>query len=725
MLRSWRTGVCLAGTLSFTACFNAAIADDATIACGGNADCPTPLVCASLVSRCVAPDGDRTAPAVASSTLSARRIGAAGRLDVDVVTDEPILDGSLLQVGAATIALTLADPATGGRAGIDAAALDGEGVYPVSVLLVDIAGNLGAAVLGTLEVDATAPAIEDGSLTVVVQQPAGTATVADPPLAPGGTIDVRFRLDDLAAVVDRVALVNDSGEDIAIGFINRTSNAWHFALAFDDAVADGPRSLVVDARDDVGNVARLVVASVDVVGSIVDTCVALDEAGAPLCTDADGDGFFGPGEGCAVGQATDCDDTRTLVFPGAVEVAGDDIDDDCDGTLLSFDDAEAEGRAIFVAPDAPVDAAGTRTEPVDLVVAAARAATQRATLHLQAGTYALPDDRVFLHGSMVGGYGPDWQPGSTRTTLVALDPVAFDADTSGNLATPPLLLRSLDLRGVFCIAVIAPPEGPLFVGDLDVENEDSNCTSVTAFLVSGPVVRLVDSRIRLVSTGTGDARGVNGGTDVRVIDTTIELDALSGGAIGVGSPETGLVARSRISVRGDEVIAVQGALDVVNSHLQVFGRPTRQIFFGDGGLAGDGVFAHNTIEVDGEPGTRLFGVSSNGGVIVANDVVVRGHGDAAAIRLEDFRPVTAALHHNRIALEGGGCVVGLGRTGATCVSPDDCSVCGASVGNTVAPASPAPVSAIALGAPSTTAIDVDGACRPAVSGPGAQAAQER
>jgi len=46
------------------------------------------------------------------------------------------------------------------------------------------------------------------------------------------------------------------------------------------------------------------------------------------CTDADGDGYYAEG-GC--GTEVDCDDSDETVHPGAVEICGDGIDQDCDG----------------------------------------------------------------------------------------------------------------------------------------------------------------------------------------------------------------------------------------------------------------------------------------------------------------------------------------------------------------------------------------------------------
>jgi len=51
---------------------------------------------------------------------------------------------------------------------------------------------------------------------------------------------------------------------------------------------------------------------------------------APSCTDADGDGFAVEGGNCG---PVDCDDTDPAINPGAMEVCGDGIDNDCDGMV--------------------------------------------------------------------------------------------------------------------------------------------------------------------------------------------------------------------------------------------------------------------------------------------------------------------------------------------------------------------------------------------------------
>ena len=83
----------------------------------------------------------------------------------------------------------------------------------------------------------------------------------------------------------------------------------------------------------------------------------------PLYADTDGDGFGAgpkayacPGDGWSANDA-DCDDTDPSLRPGAWDVPGDDIDQDCTGTLRCYIDEDGDGFGID-AFDLSIDCTG-------------------------------------------------------------------------------------------------------------------------------------------------------------------------------------------------------------------------------------------------------------------------------------------------------------------------------------------------------------------------------
>ncbi|HSF15090.1 MAG TPA: MopE-related protein [Vicinamibacteria bacterium] len=66
------------------------------------------------------------------------------------------------------------------------------------------------------------------------------------------------------------------------------------------------------------------VSGFDALGNIL--CSTVSDIPPPVCTDADGDGFFAEIDGCGT---ADCRDSDPSVFPGAPELCNDETDNDC------------------------------------------------------------------------------------------------------------------------------------------------------------------------------------------------------------------------------------------------------------------------------------------------------------------------------------------------------------------------------------------------------------
>jgi hypothetical protein len=87
--------------------------------------------------------------------------------------------------------------------------------------------------------------------------------------------------------------------------------------------------------------------------------------------DADGDGYGGvpatprcDGAAGFAADSTDCDDADPAVNPVATEVAGDDADQDCDGTELCYTDADGDGfRGSTTVASADTDCADAGEAP--------------------------------------------------------------------------------------------------------------------------------------------------------------------------------------------------------------------------------------------------------------------------------------------------------------------------------------------------------------------------
>ncbi len=83
------------------------------------------------------------------------------------------------------------------------------------------------------------------------------------------------------------------------------------------------------------------------------------DAAPGACEDADGDGYFA-GDGCD-GAQLDCDDSDESAFPGAEEICGDDVDNNCDGQVDEGCQACTDGESRDCGTDEGECSSGVQT----------------------------------------------------------------------------------------------------------------------------------------------------------------------------------------------------------------------------------------------------------------------------------------------------------------------------------------------------------------------------
>jgi hypothetical protein len=189
--------------------------------------------------------------------------------------------------------------------------------------------DLGGLVLSDLDIDHH---VVDGHPVV----PAGGRAVfgrnADPATNGGVAVDVVFRMW-LANGTDELILSNEAGVIDEV--------AWDGGAAFPDprGAAMAVSEAALQDNDLGGSWCEAVTPFGDGDHGTPGAPNDCGDAGGPWFLDADGDGYGDPATSTEIPSAgwvadgTDCDDSDATAHPGAPEVYGDAVDQDCDGYL--------------------------------------------------------------------------------------------------------------------------------------------------------------------------------------------------------------------------------------------------------------------------------------------------------------------------------------------------------------------------------------------------------
>jgi hypothetical protein len=191
-------------------------------------------------------------------------------------------------------------------------------------------------------------------------------------------------LIDNVSTSSPIALSNFDATVLADSFVKGHTNSTQPAVqasqadglvvtstAFEDNTLDVGSHVIADATDLYDVVSGVTASGCDLLALVPGSGSPLENAasdgrnlggllGAGEWPDVDGDGWL---------FVDDCDDDSADVHPGAVEAPGDEVDQDCDGSELCYDDDDGDGlgdpAALIVSSDADCDDRGESATPDD------------------------------------------------------------------------------------------------------------------------------------------------------------------------------------------------------------------------------------------------------------------------------------------------------------------------------------------------------------------------
>ena len=236
-----------------------AASGEALIRCSNDSDCPTGFICRSNVGRCMEAKGlDQEPPGIEPDSVDIKP--ERGRRDsvfaLEFRVTELLLEDPKVSVELSTSADKLiVDEAGTDRAGLAYAFTyavtpgTGDGVWPLTVGLVDLSGNSANVAVGDLVTDFTPPGLT------------APATLSAATVRREGTVTVSFTLDEPVAPAPIVQL---TGDGVAAGATWQiaASAGQSFSYTYTPGAtapmdAQGTYDIIIAAADLAGNTANL------------------------------------------------------------------------------------------------------------------------------------------------------------------------------------------------------------------------------------------------------------------------------------------------------------------------------------------------------------------------------------------------------------------------------------------------------------------------------------
>lgn len=347
----------------------------------------------------------------------------------------------------------------------------------------------------------------------------------------------------------------------------------------------------------------------------------------------------------------DCDDADADVHPGAFEVAGDDVDADCDGLDVEL---PTDASGTFAAPGGSGTAC-TRTAPCATVGQAMVQAATRGVPHVYVASGTLTEPGTIpVEANIVGGLDPSrgWVPGTSRSVLTS--PTAnplFQANGSDPTV-------HYDLSDLHITSNVGPALRAAGAADLGLSRV--YLRSTTGVGVALGVATVIGSDVELVGAAT--AATVDGALlslqdgrffaiQSRLTDPIVRVGASGFLEVRRGQMEAGLGPRIELG-GGAELVDVDVITRRVGARVEAGGTLTWS----------GGSITTCSAPIDG---TECFGLSASGDATMDGVVIALSAGSTAgAVGVANLGGGALRVNDSVVVLDTGGLPgIGVGAVG--------------------------------------------------------------